>query len=126
VLTTGEKGSENTQIRTREQPAFCLPSDGSGSAHDSAEMLAAGHVAKMLDADARQTRNFVFGENLLGGFNGDHCLPSSANTAALQLGPKWNPYYETAYFMSNNLAVCFFQRSLTPLNLQTARIKCFS
>jgi hypothetical protein len=78
MLAAGKQGGENTQIHIREQPAFRLPASGSGSAHKGPQMFAAGNIAKMLGANSRQTRNLVFGENFLGGFNSDHSSRSSA------------------------------------------------
>jgi hypothetical protein len=63
---------EDAQVRVGEQPAFCLPTGGSGGAHNGPEAFAAGHGTKMLCADPRQAGNFVFGENFLSGFNNDH------------------------------------------------------
>src|SRR5271154_5344996 len=74
VLAAGKQRGEDTQIRIAEQPAFRLPTRGSGGAYDGAQVLAAGHGAKMLGADPRQVGNFVFGENFLSGFNGDHIM----------------------------------------------------
>jgi hypothetical protein len=76
VLAAGKQGGKDTQIRIGEYPALRLPPNGSGSAHNEAEMFAAGNGAKMLGTDSRQSRNLVFGENLLSGLYGDHFLPS--------------------------------------------------
>jgi hypothetical protein len=79
MLAAGKQGGENTQIRIRKPPAFRLPSDGSGGAHNGAEMFTAGDGAKMLDTDSRQVGNFVLCKNHLSGFNSDHPQLSSAN-----------------------------------------------
>jgi len=90
VLAAGKQGGENTQIRIGEQPAFRLPSGGSGSAHEGAEMSAAGHVAKVLGADSRQAGDFIFREHFLSGFDSDHSPRSSAVPTTIQLLQKWN------------------------------------
>jgi hypothetical protein len=105
VLTAGKQGGEDTQIRDGEQPAFRLPSGGSGSAHNGAEMFVAGNVPKMLGADSRQAGNFVFGEDLLSGFNSDHPLPPFAGTTIAQLRNKWISGHKATNFLSNRPAV---------------------
>jgi hypothetical protein len=72
VLTAGKQCGEDAQIRIGEEPAFRLPSDGSGSAYNGAQMFAAGDGAEMFGADSRQVGNFIFGENLLMRLNSDH------------------------------------------------------
>jgi len=91
VFAAGKKRGEDAQIRIGEKPALGLPSDSSGGAHNRSEMFAAGNGAKMLGADSRQTGNLILGENFLGGFNGDHSLPSSASASTLQPRQKRNP-----------------------------------
>jgi hypothetical protein len=90
VLAARKQGGEDAQIRIGEQPAFDLPSGDAGSAHDGAEVFAAGHVAKMLGADSRQAGNFILGENLLSGLDSDHSPPSLAVTSTVQLRQKGN------------------------------------
>jgi hypothetical protein len=59
----------------------------------------------MLGADSRQAGDFVFGEDLLSGFNSDHPLPSSAGTTTAQLRYKWISGHKTTPFLSNRPAV---------------------
>jgi hypothetical protein len=80
VLAAGKQRGEDAQIRIGEQPAFRLASGGSSSAHDGAEMPAAGHVAEVLGADSRQAGNFILCEKLLRRFDSDHSQLSFAGT----------------------------------------------
>jgi hypothetical protein len=118
VVAAWEKCGEDTQIRIAEEPAFRLPPDGAGGAHNRAEMLAAGYGAKMLGADSRQTGNFVFGENFLSGLNRDHSAKSSASNATIRLRLKRNPGTENTYFQSNTPAVYRVSGAPLFLNLQ--------
>ena len=74
VVAAGLERGQDAQIRVGEKPSLCLAS------HDPcerAEVLAAGHGAKMFRTDSRQLRDFVFGEDLLRGFDSDHFLAFS-------------------------------------------------
>jgi hypothetical protein len=72
VVAPGLQGSEDTEVRAREEPAFRVASRSSCCADERTEMLAAGHRSKVLCADTRQLRDFIFGENFLSGFDSDH------------------------------------------------------
>jgi hypothetical protein len=74
VVAAGLQGGEDTEVRTGEEPAFRVASGGSRCADERTEMLAAGHRSKVLRADTRQLRDFIFGENFLSGFDSDHFL----------------------------------------------------
>jgi hypothetical protein len=69
-------------------------------------MLAPGNAAKMLAANSRQTGNFIFRENLLSGFNGDHSLPSFVRPAAFSVPPEMKSITLAFLFLSNSCAVC--------------------
>jgi hypothetical protein len=81
------QGREDAQVRISEQPAFRLPTRGSGGAHNGPEVFAAGHGTKMLSTDPRQAGNLVFGEHFLSGFNNDHffCGPFFLSSSAVLL-----------------------------------------
>jgi hypothetical protein len=125
VLAAGKQGGENTQIRIGEQPAFRLTSGGSGSPHDGTEMLAAGHVAKVLGADPRQAGDFILCENFLCGFDRDHFPPSLAVFTTVQIHQKRNCRHKPADFPSKRSAVCWILSPLVTLNLQTIRTASF-
>jgi hypothetical protein len=125
VLAAGKQSSEDTQIRTGEQPSFRLPPSRSGCADDGAKMFAAGHGAKMLDANSRQAGNFVLSEKLLSRFNSDHSLPSFAPVKTDLRRHRRNSPHQTGYFPSNSPSVYLIARFLSGLNLQTFRFKRF-
>ena len=74
MFAAGEKSSENTQIGNGKQPAFRLFSGGFGGAHNRAQMLAAGHAVKVVDADPGEPGDFFICKKLLTRFDGDHSI----------------------------------------------------
>jgi len=74
VLAAGIKDGQHHQVRIREQPLLRLGPCRFRRARQEAKMLAARHAAEMLQANARQARNLVFGEELLARLNCDHVL----------------------------------------------------
>jgi hypothetical protein len=74
VFAAGEKSSEDTQIGNGKQPAFRLLTGGFGGANNRAQMLAAGHAVKMVDADSGEPGDFFICKKLLTRFDGDHFI----------------------------------------------------
>lgn len=63
---------EDHQLRICEKPLFGFGPCSLGGSDNGTKMLAPGKIAQMLQANARQPRNFVFCEELLPVWNGCH------------------------------------------------------
>lgn len=65
VVAARAKHVEDHQLRIREKPLLCFGARGSRRANQRAEMLQLCQVSEVLKADSCDSRNLVFGENLL-------------------------------------------------------------
>jgi hypothetical protein len=128
VLAARKKNGEDVQVGVCEQPAFGLFSGGFGGAHNRAEMSAAGHAVKMLDADSREAGNFFVGKKFLTRFNGDHlvsCLFSAGSTLQLHGGVQRRVRARIG-IPSNRPSVSLASRFRISGKLQMDKIKGFS
>jgi hypothetical protein len=60
------------QFGLREEPLLGFRAGCFRRAHDPAEMLILGYAAEMVEADARQVADFIFGEYFLAEFDPNH------------------------------------------------------
>ena len=74
VGALGEQSDQNHEVGKGKEPAVGVEAGSFGRAGDEAEMTGLGEIVDVLDADARQVRNFRIGEDLLAGLYGDHGL----------------------------------------------------
>ena len=74
MFAAGKQRGEHAEVGIGEEPAFRRASDGACGAHNRSQVLAAGHGVEMFRADSRQAGNFIIGESLLSGFDGDHIV----------------------------------------------------
>ena len=71
VFATGKKSGEYAQIGRGEQPAVRMLSGSFGGTDDRAKMFAARKAVKMIQADSRETGDFLIREKFLAGLDGD-------------------------------------------------------
>lgn len=72
MLATGLKYGENHQIRVREEPLFGFGASGLGNARQSAQVLISGEASQVIQTDAGEGGDFVFGKDLLARFDSYH------------------------------------------------------
>ena len=72
MLAAREQNGEDHQVRIREEPLLRTRACRFGRADELSEVLVLGEGVQMIEADPREARHFVFGENLLARFDRDH------------------------------------------------------
>jgi hypothetical protein len=72
VFAAGKQDRQDHQIRIREEQLFRFSACGFGSPGNETQMPASCKIPKMLEANASQAGDFIFGEELLARFDGDH------------------------------------------------------
>jgi hypothetical protein len=75
MIATRVKNRENHEVGISEQPLFGFGTGGFRGAGDCTQVLITREAAKMVQAYARQSRYFVFGEDLLTGLDAYHSRP---------------------------------------------------
>jgi hypothetical protein len=60
------------QVRVREQPLFGFGASRLCCPRDSSQVPVPSEAAKVIQANSRQVRHFVFGEELLARLDSDH------------------------------------------------------
>jgi hypothetical protein len=66
------KHGKDQEVRIGEKPLPGFRFRGLGSSRQSSQMAVARQFAQMIEANAGQADNFIFGEELLAGFDSDH------------------------------------------------------
>src|SRR6185437_3275350 len=72
VLAARLKDRNDHQFRVGEEPPSGVSASRFSGVGQSSEMLVASQAAQMLNADARQVGDFIFGENFLARLDSDH------------------------------------------------------
>lgn len=72
MLAARLQGGKNHQVRIREKQLFSLRFRRFGHADESAEMFIVGQAPEVIEADPRQLRDFIFGEDFLAPFDPHH------------------------------------------------------
>jgi hypothetical protein len=72
MIATRVKDRDNHEIGIGEQPLLSFGAGSFGSAGNRAQMFVPGESTKMVQAYARESRYFVFGEDLLTRFYAYH------------------------------------------------------
>ena len=75
MIATRMKNCDNQEVGIREQPLFGFGACRFGGSGDGTQMLVPSEAAKMIEAYARQSGYFVFGEDLLAGLDAYHRRP---------------------------------------------------
>ena len=84
MLAAWVKDGQNHQIRIREQPLLGFRAGSLSHARQSSEVFILGHRAEVIQADARQARNLVFGEEFLARLDSDHVYRLTVNSMLTQ------------------------------------------
>src|SRR5215472_1939795 len=85
VLAARLKDRKNHQVGIGKKPLFSFGAGGLGGARDHAKVLVSGDAVKMIEANAGQSRYFIFGEEFLTATDSHHGVPLSHFDAHVSL-----------------------------------------
>jgi hypothetical protein len=72
VLAAWVKDGQNHQIRIRKQPLLGFRAGSFGHTRQSTQVFILGHRPEVIQADPRQARDLVLGEEFLARLDSDH------------------------------------------------------